>query len=560
MTLLPSFPLLARELTERAAQRRTYLLRVIYAALLFAPFLTAYVRFALHKNVSAFGLGRQLFVVLTGFQFGGIYLLLPAILCGAITREKERDSLSLLLLTRLSPGEIILQKFFGGLVPMFSFLLLSLPLAALAYSMGGLGLRDLALGGFLLVLAALQVAALALLASVWCRSTADAMLLAFPLCVLWLLLRIGDAVSFNLFGAVPVRFDAAFFPPLGWLQYWVGSTNAGITTNRAMLGLAVPLLALVLARLLLTRRAFLPPRRGLRELPDRLDRLARHLNRLLGTMIILPRERPLPLHRPIAWLESTRSVLAHPDHVVRLALVAEWVLGPVALSLALVDSKKASLCLEVLFAMVAGTALLVAAMLGANAFVNERVSQRLDVLLTTPMSVGQMIREKASVVYWLMVAGLIPVVTAVGIAMVRRIARNEFGAEVTVIDGLAAIGMYMIDVPLVWWLALWLSTKARSRLSGMMLALGGVLAVLILPSLALIGTTIIIGHESDALYDLAVLFGPLEMLRLIAAHGRQDLPSVYRLAMPILHLGIFGALLCVVQQRCLQHVERHLRE
>src|SRR4030095_366931 len=209
MTFLPSFPLLARELTERAAQRRTYVVRVIYAMLLFAPFVAAYINFAKGSNVSASGLGRQLFVVLTWFQFGGIYLLLPMLMCGAITREKERDSLSLLLLTRLTPGEIILQKYFGGLVPMFSFLLLSLPRAALAYGMGGLGLRDLAFGGFLLLLAALQTAAVALLASVWCRSTAGAILLAFPLCIFWPLLRIVDDALFA-FPSPPTWFVWTF--------------------------------------------------------------------------------------------------------------------------------------------------------------------------------------------------------------------------------------------------------------------------------------------------------------------------------------------------------------
>jgi len=558
MTLLPSFPLLARELTERAAQRRTYVLRVIYAALLFAPFAAAYIRFAQRESVSAFGLGRQLFVVLTAFQFGGIYLLLPAIMCGAITREKERDSLSLLLLTRLTPGEIILQKYFGGLVPMFSFLLLSLPLAALAYSMGGLGLRDLALGGLLLLLAALQVAAFALFASVWCRSTAGALFLAFALCFSWPLLRIVDACTFVMIPAEPFALDVVFFPPFGWVHYWRGDLPALIVAHLATQGLAVPLLLLLCARLFLIRRAFLPPQRGLHRLARRFDGLARRLNRRLGTMIFPQGERSLPGHRPIAWLESTRSVLAHPDHVMRIALLLECVAGPVALNLALLNSRKAALGLDVLFALFAVMALLVGAMLGANAFVTERVKQTFDVLLTTPLDVRQMIREKASIVYRLMLAGLVPIGTIVGIAALQRIARDEIAAEVTIVDAMTAIGAFMIDLSLVWWLALWLSMKARSRLSGMMFALAGVLAVLALPSLVMLAA-LITGYQSQELYDLTVLFSPLEMLRMIGGYGQPGLPAAYRLALPIVHLGIFGALLCMVKQRCLDRAEYYLR-
>jgi hypothetical protein len=49
------------------------------------------------------------------------------------------------------------------------------------------------------------------------------------------------------------------------------------------------------------------------------------------------------------------------------------------------------------------------------------------------------------------------------------------------------------------------------------------------------------------------------MLRMIGGYGSQDLSAAYRLALPTVHLGVFGALLCVVQQRCLRHAERLLR-
>jgi hypothetical protein len=49
------------------------------------------------------------------------------------------------------------------------------------------------------------------------------------------------------------------------------------------------------------------------------------------------------------------------------------------------------------------------------------------------------------------------------------------------------------------------------------------------------------------------------MLRMIGGYGQPGLPAAYRLALPIVHLGIFGALLCMVKQRCLDRAEYYLR-
>ena len=63
--------------------------------------------------LQAMGAGRQLFEQLCMLQAGGIALFLPALMCGRIAQEKERDSLVLLLLTELRPWQIVLQKYVG---------------------------------------------------------------------------------------------------------------------------------------------------------------------------------------------------------------------------------------------------------------------------------------------------------------------------------------------------------------------------------------------------------------------------------------------------------------
>ena len=167
-TRLFHLPLLAKELLEQAARPRTYWMRVAYGALLYLVVVLPQVDFfkGAGNPRGMLGEGRQLFDALVGFQFAGIFLFLPALMSGRITQEKERESLALLLLTDLSSAQIVLQKYFAGLVPMLTFLLLGLPLGAVAYAFGGFPPRDLALAAAMLLLACLQVGALAL----WCSA------------------------------------------------------------------------------------------------------------------------------------------------------------------------------------------------------------------------------------------------------------------------------------------------------------------------------------------------------------------------------------------------------
>src|SRR5438046_1703481 len=149
-------PLLARELTEQAARKRTYVIRAAYASLLMvAAYLVFHktLRVATASPLAVLGRGRDLFTTLMALQFAGIYFLMPAMTCGVLTMEKERASLQLLFLTRLGPWTILFEKLLSRLVPMLGFLILSLPLLAFAYTLGGISPGHLCAGVWILVLA-----------------------------------------------------------------------------------------------------------------------------------------------------------------------------------------------------------------------------------------------------------------------------------------------------------------------------------------------------------------------------------------------------------------------
>ena len=140
-------PLLGKELAEQAARKRTYVLRCAYAALLFIAFCVVFYGEAreVRSGFELLGRGRGMFVALVYIQFVGVLAFLPATMSGVITQEKEQRSLELLLLTDLRPSEILLQKYLGHLIPIFTFLLLSLPLLAICYAFGGVSPEYLSL-------------------------------------------------------------------------------------------------------------------------------------------------------------------------------------------------------------------------------------------------------------------------------------------------------------------------------------------------------------------------------------------------------------------------------
>jgi hypothetical protein len=137
--LATAFPLLTRELIQQSGRKRMYVLRTIYAASIYGILLWEFWSELGSWSNSSFqflGRGSELFEAIAWMQFCGLYLFLPAMTSGVLTVEKERDTLGLLLLTRLGPWSILFGKLLGRVVPMATFMMLSLPMVAVAYSLG----------------------------------------------------------------------------------------------------------------------------------------------------------------------------------------------------------------------------------------------------------------------------------------------------------------------------------------------------------------------------------------------------------------------------------------
>ncbi|MBC7965015.1 MAG: hypothetical protein H7Z17_03735, partial [Fuerstia sp.] len=119
--IIPELPLLRRELTELSSRRRTYVIRFVGAIIVLTVVMLYYRSHVANLQSSGFGVGSgnpnpfqgagaPIFKGIVPLLFYSVQLLMPALICGSITLEKERNTIGTLFVTRLSPMTIVLEK------------------------------------------------------------------------------------------------------------------------------------------------------------------------------------------------------------------------------------------------------------------------------------------------------------------------------------------------------------------------------------------------------------------------------------------------------------------
>jgi len=356
-------PLLKKELSELAARRQTYAIRLGYATILFA---VTCILFYGTVSGSVLGRGRSMFVQLVELQFCGIYALLPAMVCGVISSEKERDSLCLLTLSTLSPWQSIFQKLFSRLIPMFSFLFISFPLMAIAFSNGGVTTSHLWVGILLLVLTCVQVGSFAIACSAFFRTTNEAFVASY----------LGLLV---LNYVMPALFAQNAFHAANRLA-------AGRVLAAVILSGGSVVVFLALTRGFLDSRASVPARNYLLELFQGLDRVFTDMNQVTGGVVLAQDANKLPVSQPVAWRETSKKSLGTVRYLFRVLVVLEI---PLLCTFQLISgpgySATASSVTTLLYALW-GISVVLISVHAASLVSSERSRQTLDVLLTTPIA------------------------------------------------------------------------------------------------------------------------------------------------------------------------------
>jgi len=597
---LPHFglPLLGKELIEQAARKRTYVIRTLYASLLFFACYLMFYETLRVGNVSSFavlGRGRQMFDILVGLQFAGIYLFMPAITCSVLTQEKERASLQLLFLTRLGPWTILIEKLASRLVPMFGFLLLSLPLLAYAYTLGGISPEHLWNGIWLLVLAVIELGTIAVCCSTFFRSTVGAFVASYFVTALVSVLpgmfiilvflhgRGKGSTAFEQFMMSTglftdeTQFFFPFCPPIHFLVDGIRGrplSTAGLTwaghVVRSLPMLALSAGFLIIARVCLVRRAFLPPRNLVLNLFKILDRTFLQLNdNRLTQGIVLIRDRvQLPEEEPVAWRETAKRSLGKARYLLRVFVAIEV---PVAIVCTLVEigGGSASEPLSMVLFVVWIVAVLMVSVQSASLIAGERTHQTLDVLCTTPLAGKSILHQKLRAVWRLMAVLLVPFYTVFLFRVTLQWGmhsytvfgnhyREAFSVPLYLFCSVLSVGIYL---PMVAWLSLLIGLLVRTQARAIMSSLAAIVAWCILPiifltmPLDILLRGVVPGHGVIAKY--AALFSPATIIPFNEFNALNEFGGIRWLPVILNFLG-YGMCLFLFRYLCLSMADRLL--
>lgn len=172
----------AKELRGRMRGRRAYLLLTLYLVALgvYAMTIESETR---NDFTTTFGgsapfasaiIGQAIFTGLLMLMTLQVVFLAPSSTAGAISLEREKQTLEMLLATPVSSLAIVVGKLLSALLWLFLLIVASVPLMSIVFVFGGIGPETVVAGYIVLIAAALALGSFGLAASALVRRTSAA--------------------------------------------------------------------------------------------------------------------------------------------------------------------------------------------------------------------------------------------------------------------------------------------------------------------------------------------------------------------------------------------------
>lgn len=199
-------PILVKEMRERFRSKKTFCILAIYLLVMGGIPLG----FLLMDPIRAGALGenRNLFLISASIHYAMVCFVAPALTAGAISGERERQTLNILLTTQLSPSTIVLSKLITSLA--FSTLLIvaSMPLYSIVMLYGSVSPEQMAQLVVFLGVNVLFLGTLGLFCSTWIKRTSVSTITAYGIAFFFI---VGTGLLFLFIGeslqqAYPERF------------------------------------------------------------------------------------------------------------------------------------------------------------------------------------------------------------------------------------------------------------------------------------------------------------------------------------------------------------------
>lgn len=116
----------------------------------------------------------NLYYVMAFIEFAMVALIVPAISSGAISGEREKQTLDILLTTRMTPLKIITGKLISSIITIMLLIISSFPVLALIFAFGGVSLSQLILMAIIMIVSAGYIGSISIMYSAVLKKTSSA--------------------------------------------------------------------------------------------------------------------------------------------------------------------------------------------------------------------------------------------------------------------------------------------------------------------------------------------------------------------------------------------------
>ncbi|MDR0391365.1 MAG: ABC transporter permease [Planctomycetaceae bacterium] len=182
-------PVFTRELTIVPRRDWTYIARGIYSGVMLLLIVTAWLVISGTQLITDVGdfarFGTMLFQFLAPIQLVLAIFFAATIAASTVGQEKERKTLQLLLLTRMSNCELVLGKLFASLLNILMMLATSIPIFMTITLLGGISYYQIIRVLFVTLFAMLACGSLGSCVALWREKTFQAIATTIIILVLW---------------------------------------------------------------------------------------------------------------------------------------------------------------------------------------------------------------------------------------------------------------------------------------------------------------------------------------------------------------------------------------
>ncbi|XZE32275.1 ABC transporter permease subunit [Pirellulaceae bacterium SH501] len=200
-------PIFQRETATLPRRSRHYISRVVFALMTFGIICTTWLLLAGIQPVQNPGdlarFGVLIFQLIAPFQL--IVLMFTAALAGttAVSHEKDKQTIILLLMTSLTNAEVVLGKVGAGLLASFNAFFASLPVLFMVLLLGGVSVDQVVECSWVTAAALFASATLGATIAFWREKTFQALAVTALLLAFWL--GLGEVIASGWIAFVPPR-------------------------------------------------------------------------------------------------------------------------------------------------------------------------------------------------------------------------------------------------------------------------------------------------------------------------------------------------------------------